>query len=47
MFHSYHLDLNDLKKEIRGRGLSAVVMSNPRNPTGELRYGLALLRYMC
>ncbi|KDN53386.1 PLP-dependent transferase [Tilletiaria anomala UBC 951] len=31
----YKLSIDDLRKEIRNRGLSAVVLSNPRNPTGQ------------
>ncbi|KAJ1025362.1 hypothetical protein NDA13_004175 [Ustilago tritici] len=30
----YKLSTEDLRKEIKGRGLSAMIMSNPRNPTG-------------
>lgn len=35
----YKLSPADLRKEIRGRGLSAMIMSNPRNPTGMLIEG--------
>ncbi|KAK0548428.1 hypothetical protein OC846_003730 [Tilletia horrida] len=31
----YKLSIEHLREEIRNRGLSAVVMSNPRNPTGQ------------
>ncbi len=37
--NKYHLGNEDLRKEIRGRGLSAMIMSNPRNPTGTLIQG--------
>ncbi|CAD6885641.1 unnamed protein product [Tilletia laevis] len=32
---NYKLSIDGLREEIRNRGLSAVVMSNPRNPTGQ------------
>src|SRR5882672_11473873 len=32
----YKIPLEALKKEIRGRGLSALLVSNPCNPTGQL-----------
>lgn len=35
----YKLRMNGLQKEIRNRGLSTVVMSNPRNPTGQIVEG--------
>ncbi|PWZ02219.1 PLP-dependent transferase [Testicularia cyperi] len=35
----YKLSPADLRKEIKGRGLSAMIMSNPRNPTGMLIEG--------
>ncbi|PWN53857.1 PLP-dependent transferase [Violaceomyces palustris] len=35
----YKLSVDDLKKEIKGRGLSAVILSNPRNPTGMIIEG--------
>ncbi|CDS00179.1 hypothetical protein [Sporisorium scitamineum] len=35
----YKLSTDDLRKEIKGRGLSAMIMSNPRNPTGMLIEG--------
>jgi N-succinyldiaminopimelate aminotransferase len=36
----------DLRKEIQGRGLSALLMSNPCNPTGKLVQGDELARYV-
>ena len=38
----YKIPLDALKKEIRGRGLSALLVSNPCNPTGQLVEGEAL-----
>ncbi|KAJ9479092.1 putative alanine aminotransferase [Pseudozyma hubeiensis] len=38
----YKLSTHDLRKEIKGRGLSAMIMSNPRNPTGMLIEGQEL-----
>src|SRR5882672_2151381 len=38
----YKIPLEALKKEIRGRGLSALLVSNPCNPTGQLVEGEAL-----
>lgn len=38
----YKLSTEDLRKEIKGRGLSAMIMSNPRNPTGMLIEGQEL-----
>ncbi|CBQ73069.1 conserved hypothetical protein [Sporisorium reilianum SRZ2] len=40
----YKLSTDDLRKEIKGRGLSAMIMSNPRNPTGMLIEGDELKR---
>ena len=31
----YHFSPEDLRREITGRGLSAVLLSNPCNPTGQ------------
>jgi len=35
----YHFGLDDLEREIMGRGLSAVLLSNPCNPTGKVIAG--------
>ncbi len=35
----YKLNVANMRREIRDRGLSAVLMSNPRNPTGTLVQG--------
>jgi aspartate/methionine/tyrosine aminotransferase len=32
----YHFGLNELRREITGRGLSALLLSNPCNPTGKV-----------
>lgn len=32
----YHFSIEDLRREITGRGLSAVLLSNPNNPTGKV-----------
>ncbi len=32
----YHFPVEDLQREITGRGLSAVLLSNPNNPTGKV-----------
>jgi hypothetical protein len=37
--HSYKISPEDLKEEILGRGLSALLVSNPCNPTGQLMEG--------
>jgi len=37
---------DDLRKEIQGRGLSALLMSNPCNPTGKLVQGDELARWV-
>jgi len=37
--HGYAFDATDLRREILGRGLSAVLLSNPCNPTGKLVSG--------
>jgi aspartate/methionine/tyrosine aminotransferase len=37
--NGYTISLKDLKNEITGRGLGAMLMSNPCNPTGQLVYG--------
>jgi len=38
----YEFSLEDLRREITGRGLSAVLLSNPGNPTGRVIQGEAL-----
>ena len=35
----YHFGLDDLEREITGRGLSALLLSNPCNPTGKVIQG--------
>src|SRR3954447_23542237 len=35
----YHFSLDDLEREITGRGLSALLLSNPCNPTGRVLQG--------
>ncbi len=35
----YHFSVEDLQREITGRGLSAVLLSNPNNPTGKVIRG--------
>lgn len=35
----YHFSAEDLRREILGRGLGAVLLSNPANPTGKLIQG--------
>jgi aspartate/methionine/tyrosine aminotransferase len=37
--HGYHITLTDLEEEILGRGLSALLVSNPCNPTGQVVEG--------
>src|SRR5690606_22261522 len=36
---AYACSTNDLRREIRGRGLAAILMSNPCNPSGKLVRG--------
>jgi len=38
----YEFTLEELRREITGRGLSAVLLSNPNNPTGRVLRGAAL-----
>ena len=38
----YEFSLDDLRREITGRGLSAVLLSNPNNPTGKVIQGAEL-----
>ena len=40
--HGYKIAPDDLKEEILGRGLSALLVSNPSNPTGQLIAGKEL-----
>src|SRR5918998_1671447 len=35
----YHFGMDDLRREITGRGLSALLLSNPCNPTGKVIQG--------
>ena len=32
----YRLDINQMKKDVHRQGLSVMVASNPRNPTGQV-----------
>ncbi|HET9466704.1 MAG TPA: pyridoxal phosphate-dependent aminotransferase [Gemmatimonadales bacterium] len=38
----YHFGLDELRREITGRGLSALLLSNPCNPTGKVIQGTEL-----
>ncbi|KAK2466823.1 hypothetical protein APHAL10511_001081 [Amanita phalloides] len=40
--HKYHLDIEQTKKDIRSHGVSVVIASNPRNPTGQVIKGSEL-----
>jgi aspartate/methionine/tyrosine aminotransferase len=42
----YQFDAAQLEREILGRGLGAVLMSNPCNPTGKLVHGAELERWV-
>jgi N-succinyldiaminopimelate aminotransferase len=42
----YAFTADDLSKEIQGRGLSALLLSNPCNPTGKLVHGDELERWV-
>jgi N-succinyldiaminopimelate aminotransferase len=42
----YAFTADDLRKEIQGRGLSALLLSNPCNPTGKLVQGEELSRWV-
>jgi len=42
----YALPLEDLRREVHGRGLSALLLSNPCNPTGKLVQGDELARWV-
>lgn len=40
--NGYAFDADAVRREIRGRGVSAILLSNPSNPTGVLRHGTTL-----
>jgi N-succinyldiaminopimelate aminotransferase len=42
----YAFSAEDLRREVRGRGLSALLLSNPCNPTGKLVQGDELARWV-
>ncbi len=42
----YHFTAEQLEREILGRGLGAILMSNPCNPTGKLVHGDELSRWV-
>ncbi|MEY4576165.1 MAG: hypothetical protein RL701_868 [Pseudomonadota bacterium] len=42
----YEFSSSQLEREILGRGLGAILMSNPCNPTGKLVHGAALERWV-
>src|SRR5919109_135438 len=42
----YAFTAEDLRREVQGRGLSALLLSNPCNPTGKLVQGEELLRWV-
>lgn len=42
----YAFSADDLRKEITGRGLGALLLSNPCNPTGKLVHGEELARWV-
>ncbi len=44
--HGYAFGADDLRREVLGRGLSAILMSNPCNPTGKLVEGQELARWV-
>ncbi|MBU0551932.1 pyridoxal phosphate-dependent aminotransferase [Myxococcota bacterium] len=45
-FRGYDFSLRELEREITGRGLSALLMSNPCNPTGKLVAGDEMLSWV-
>ncbi len=42
----YHFSVDELRKEISGRGLSALLLSNPTNPTGRTLVGSELAAWV-
>jgi hypothetical protein len=42
----YHLPIEHIKKEILGRGLKALLLSNPANPTGQVIQGEQLRQWV-
>jgi len=42
----YQFGVDDLRREITGRGLSALLLSNPCNPTGKVRQGTELEQWV-
>lgn len=44
---NYHIDPETIRKEIAGRGLSVIVASNPRNPTGQVIQDKELEELVC
>lgn len=44
--HGYAFSADDLRREIRSRGLGALLFSNPCNPTGKLVQGEELARWV-
>lgn len=42
----YHFSIDELRREITGRGLSALLLSNPCNPTGKVIKGDELERWV-
>ena len=38
-YRGYDFSLRELEREIAGRGLSAILLSNPANPTGKVLFG--------
>lgn len=44
--NGYVLPITDLRREIKGRGLGALLMSNPNNPTGRVVHGSTLAEWV-
>jgi len=44
--HGYHFGREELRREITGRGLSALLLSNPCNPTGKVIQGEELAAWV-